>query len=75
MSKFVKTKVVESKEIVDFRDTRLKNYAFMSVVKDGPSVVMITIGAMCRHAEGNSFSKSALQDLIDDLTAIEGAMQ
>jgi len=75
MSRFVETKVVESKEIIDFRDTRLKTSAFMSVVKDGPSVVMITIGAMWRHAEANRFSKSALQDLIDDLTAIEGAMQ
>ena len=75
MSRFVETKVVESKEIVDTIDVTMRDFSTMSVVYSGGPDVRITIGATWVNGSSNYFSKAGVQELIKELTAIEGAMQ
>ena len=75
MSRFVETKVVESKEIVNTVDVRMRDSSIMSVVYSGGPDVRITIGATWGNSSSNYFTKMGIQELIKELTAIEGAMQ
>ena len=73
MSTFVED--VTTQKIVSKTNVYLLNGAVMSVVYTGRGAVEIVIGATWNNRESFYFSEANLQKLIDELTAIKGAMQ